>query len=1247
MRLRARTESVIVYVVVCMMGLATAVAQTPAPATTQTAAPSAPATQPAQPAATPTATSQSSAPPAAPQGQGGTIRGTIIAGSVGKPGGVPLPGVAVTATNTLTGKKYAAATGIDGTYAMTIPRNGRYVVRAELAGFAPVTKEVVLNASESMAGIMLVQTSDFGMQLASRAAAAEARQEAAASGTALGRGTQNLSLNAGNTDVTDASAANGNSDVAMPTLGNVGQAGATETAQSNESIAVSGQMGQTNGLANFSEDEIRERVQNAVDQARASGMLPQGGDPTNQIVAVVGGMMMGGGPGGPGGPGGGGPGGGGGFRGGGGGGGRGGGGGGGGFGAFRNFNPAQPHGNIFYQGGNNALNSAPWSPAGPVVQPSGFQNRFGASIAGSPYIPGLTKPNTKQFGFLNISGQRNLNAFLPTPGFVPTDLERKGDFSQSVLRAGNTTSPVTLYDPTTGQPIPGNNLAHASVPMSPQALALLAYYPEPNITPTALGNYQTVSNAGSNNFNLNARYVRTLGQAANTPFGRFGGGGGGGGRRNGGNSNAPPSLRQNINIGYNYSHSASDNRNIFLPLGGATESGGNAVNIGYTIGYGRLSNNATLNWNRLNTEVRNYFTNTSTNPSGEAGLNIPNNSGGFADPNFYNGLPSFGISNYQSISNTTPSQLINQTISFSDFVSWRHKQHNLRFGFDVRRVHMDSIGGNNPFGSFTFTGYATASPSDQVAGTTGQLNSSGSAFADFLLGLPNSTSIQAGLYKTYLRQNAVDWYVLDDWRIKSNLSLNYSLRYEYFGPFSERNNRLVNLNRSSGPLPYEVVMPGNGNQAGLVNPDHTMYAPRIGFAYRPKNSGWTKDTVIRGGYSIMYNTGQYATFARNLSHQPPFAETQNNTAVVPTQANPSPTPTGCTTTQSAYSYLDKNNNLQHRAASTANFNLANGFGCAASTFTIQNNWAVDPNYRLGMVQLFNLNVQRTLPLGIVMNLGYNGTRGSNLDVVGSANATPNGVTTPSIAPFIWEESSAASRSNSLVVSAQKRQSKGIAMGFTYTYMHAIDNASGVGGAVGQPVQNLQRLDLEWGNASFDQRHNFTGNWVIELPFGPNRAFLNKGGAMAYVLNGFSVSGTFTVGTGTYFTPTYSGTQTSAAGAGTFTLRPDRDFTQPIKGPGMLKEWFNTSAFVKPAVGAFGTASQGSIEGPGTVLVTASLSRTFTLGETRSLEARVTATNPFNTVQYSGIDVVQNSPTFGTVRSAAAMRALQVQARYRF
>jgi hypothetical protein len=1182
--------------------------------------------------AAPVAPSAAASSPAAAQvtaqaaPQGGSIRGTVFAGTAGKPGGVPLPGAAITATNTLTGRKYVTATDIDGAYAMAIPRNGRYVVRAELAGFAPVTQEVVISAVDTTGagaqGIaIVVKPTDFNMELASRAAAQEAAQAANATRTAsLGLGTQNLDLSAGALDTTDASAASGNSGAAMPTLSNLG-----ESADATESVAVTGQQGQTNGLANFSEDEIRQRIQDAVAQGQASGMIPQGADPTNAIVSMLGGMMGGGGFGGGGG---GGQGGGGGGRGG-----RGGGGGGGfGGGAFRNFNPAQPHGNIFYQGGNNALNSAPWSPSlQPLANPAAYSNRFGASIAGSPYIPGLTKPNTKQFVFINLTGQKNLNAFLPNPVRVPTTLERQGNFSQSTQVINGVAQPVTLYDPKTGQPIAGNNLANASVPISPIAQALLNYYPAPNIPVNAQGyNYQTISNAGNNNVAINSRYVRTLGGSTTTPFGSFGGGGGN--RRGGGNgnTNAPPSLRQNINLGYNYSHSASDQRNIFLPLGGATESDGNSLNVGYTIGYGRLSNNASVTWNRSNAATRNYFTDTPNNPSAAVGLSVPNQTGGFADPRFYNGLASLSITNFAGLSNTTPSQSIGQTISFSDFVAWRHKKHNMRFGFDIRRVHADSIGGNNPLGSFTFTGYATSSPASQTSGTAG--TATGSGFADFLLGLPASTAIQAGLYKIYLRENVYDWYANDDYRLASNLTINFGLRYEYFAPYTEKNNRLVNLDHNASFTAVDTVMPGGTGQyeggfnTSLVNPDRSMYAPRFGIAYRPKfKSKLFKDVVVRGGYGINYNTGAYSSFARSLSHQAPFSVTQTNTLT-----------SGCTTTTTA---------------TTANMTLANGFGCS-SQYKITNNYAVDKNYRLGLLQIYNLNIQKTLPLQLVFNLGYNGTKATNLDVYGTPNGYSAGSTIAGVAPFDYETSFAGLHSNQLVVSLQKRQQKGIAVGATYTYSHAIDDASAVGNGAGHtPTQNFFNIPAEAGNSSLDQRHNLTGNWVAELPFGPNRAFFNKGGVSSHLLDGFSLSGTFTFASGNYFTPQYSGSQAEAGSGNTYTQRPNRDYTQSSKGPGTVKQFFNTAAFSAPAtvngVTQNGTAAVDSIEGPGTVAVTATLSRTVTLKGTNSFEARVTATNVFNTVQYNGINTTENSANFGEVTSAAAMRSLQVQARYRF
>ena len=1144
--------------------------------------------------------------------QGGTIEGRVVAGSGGKGGGIPLPGVAITAMNSLTGRKYATTTDVDGKYAMAIPRNGRYVVRTQLTGFADVTQEVVLNGVQAEAanqGITVVpKATDFGLQLASRVAAAEV-QQAQGSGVGAGSGMQGLSLNAGG-DVADATTGTRNAGAALPTLSGMGD----ETA---DSVTVQGQTGGTNGLANLSEDEIRQRVQDAVAQARASGMLPAGGgDPTNAIVGALGGMMGGGGFGG---------------------GGRGGRGGGGGFGsgAFRNFNPSQPHGSIYYQMSNGALDSAQWSPTlQPQMKPSSYTNKYGVTFAESPYIPGLTKPNPKQFVFINLTGQKNLNAFLGGPERVPTTLEREGDFSESTQVVNGVTMPVTIYDPLTGQAVHDNNLAYAVTPISSQALALLQYYPAPNIPVNAQGyNYETISNAGSNVVALNTRYVRTLGGKSGSPFAMLGGGGGGGGRR-GGASSGPATLQQNINIGYNYSHQAQDQRNIFLALGGASESDGNQLSAGYTVSYGRLSNHATLTWNRLNTEQRNYFTNTANDPTTAAGITIPNESGGFADPNFYNGLPSLNISNFAGLTNATPSQLINQTISFSDFVAYRHAKHNFRLGLDIRRVHADSIGGNDPLGQFTFTGYATESPADKAVGSAA---STGSGFADFLLGLPQSTAIQAGLYKIYLRENVYDWYVQDDFRVAANWTLSYGVRYECFAPYTEKNNRLVNLDHNADFSEVDPVQPGQMGEfqgkfpSGLVNPDRSMVAPRFGLAWKPKsNSMWAKQTVVRAGYGINYNTGQFATMAKSLSFQPPFAETQTNVLPVASSANPDPTPTGCVTTT---------------PDSTANMTLANGFGCSTAE-TIQNNYSVDKYYRLGMVQAYNVNIQRTFPMGIVFNIGYNGAKGSGLDVLGSPNSTPAGVTTPGVAPFSYETSVAGSHANTLVVSAQMRQHNGNALGITYTYGHSIDNASSIGGTSATSVQNFRRLDLEEGNSSFDVRQSATGNWLLSLPFGPNRKYFNKGGFWSHALDDFSLSGTFTFSTGSYFTPSYSGSQEEASSGNAFTLRPDRVFTQPIKGAGTINDFFNKAAFAVPA-GEYGTASRNSIEGPGSVLVNASLSRTIEFGGTRSLEARVTASNVFNTVQYSGINTTENSANFGVVTSAAPMRTLLMQARYRF
>ncbi len=1146
------------------------------------AVPSQTSPAPEMPTQAPTqAPTQTAAPtPSAPtiSASGGTIHGSIVSGPT------PLPGVAVTATNTLTGRRYTTTTDVAGAFAMRIPANGRYVVRAELTAFANETREVLLNAASENGG-KPNQTISITMQLASRATAAQTDTQQAALGRALanaiggrgGSGLQSLSVLASGGDAgsTDASAGNGgNAGAQLPSIAGLGGSDSA-----TESVAVNGAAGQTNGLANLTEDEVRSRVEDALAQARRNG--GSGADLSGAVMGVLGGLM---GPGG---------------------------------GGFGRFDPSKPHGQIFYQGGNGALDATQYSLTGaPVLKPAYSNNRFGVSFAGSPFIPGLVKANTKQFIFFNVAGQRNI-----TPqnlyATVPSLAERGGDFSDLIQTVSGTPTLTPIYDPATGAPFTGNVIP--GLRLSPQATALLALYPAPNLTTgTQRFNYQTVTTAGSNSTQANLRYVRNLGpNSGGGPFGAFGGGG-----RGGASSSASSGLRQNINAGANYSHSASDTRNVFLPLGGSTLSDGYNVSAGYTLGRGRLTNNATLTWNRSRSTVSNYFTNTPNNPAGSAGINLPSQGAVGA---FYNGLPTIAITSFTALNPVIPRDTVNQTISFTDFISYSHKKHNMRFGVDIRRVHADTVGGNNPLGAFTFSDFATLSPNDR-AGTVAQ-PASGSGFADFLLGLPQQTKIQAGLAKTHLRANVYDWYAQDDFRLRSDITLNFGLRYEYFSPYVEKNNRLVNLDHNAGFTQVTPVTPGGtGPFSGsfprsLVNPDRSLYAPRLGIAWRPK---FLKNTVIRSGYGVNYNTGQFATFAQSLAFQPPFALTQTN--VVATGNNA----TGCVT---------------QTPGVAANLTLANGFGC--STTPVQNNYSVNKDYRLGIVQIYDLDIQRTLPLGVVLSVGYNGSFGGNLDVLRAPNHTPNTITTPNAQAFTYEDSAANSRFNALTVNARKRLQKGVSLQATYQYSHSIDNASSIGGSTGgTTVQDDARLDLEESNSAFDQRHRLTGNYVLELPFGPNRRFFAKGNRTSKLLDGFSLSGDFTFATGSYFTPSYQSSAAALAGGGLFTLRPDRNFAQPIAGFGNLLNWFNGAAFTRPANG-YGTASRNSIRGPGTIAADASLSRTVSLGDTRTFEARVTANNVFNTVQYNGINTALDSNTFGQVTGTAAQRALLFIARYRF
>jgi trimeric autotransporter adhesin len=560
--------------------------------------------------------------------------------------------------------------------------------------------------------------------------------------------------------------------------------------------------------------------------------------------------------------------------------------------------------------------------------------------------------------------------------------------------------------------------------------------------------------------------------------------------------------------------------------------------------------------------------------------------------------------------------------------SWIRGKHNIRFGADVRRVYDDMIGNTNSTGSFVFTGLFTEQPGSGGASGPGAngFAGSGSSLADLLLGLPQETSLQAAYQEAHLRQNNIDGYVQDDWRAMKNLTVLAGLRYEYFSPYSEEHDRLATLDVGDDFTQVATVTPnGIGPFTGkfprdLVYPERNNFSPRLGFAVHP----WS-DTTIRGGYGINYTVGQYVKFVQNFAFEPPFADVQSNVLSTPADAA--------------------------GVLNCSSFCLANGFPAPQPL----GNYAVNKNYRLPYVQVWNLNLQRTVPWQIVMNLGYNGSKGSRLDIIDApgrfTTIGPTGapVTTLPNAIYDYEDSEAFSNYNALTFSARKRMSGGIALQATYTYAHSIDDATSIGGNGGTGnslVQNWQDILAEESNSTFDIRHQVNGNFVYELPFGPDTHLLTSDW-LGHALANMNFSGSFTFATGEPLTPHYNATVEDVSRGTTNSLRPDRiPGVSLTAGGGKLDNWFNKDAFAPPA-GVYGTASRLSIPGPGTVSVDMSVSKSIRFGDTKTFEIRATADNVFNTVQYSGVDSTLGDASYGEVTSTAAMRQFTFMGRYRF
>ncbi len=658
--------------------------------------------------------------------------------------------------------------------------------------------------------------------------------------------------------------------------------------------------------------------------------------------------------------------------------------------------------------------------------------------------------------------------------------------------------------------------------------------------------------------------------------------------------------KDTLAITFNFQERDADTYQVFGCCD-ATQGYGNNANVNWRHRIGTRSfNNFTLLYNRNVTTIVPFF---EGGPNVAAQLGIAGTS---PDPRDF-GPPTLTFSNYSSLSDGNASHQAVWSYGANDTYQVRKGKNNWSFGGGWTHYLNNTITDSNGRGTFSFTGLSTAgytSAGLPMAGT-------GYDFADFLLGLPEESKIRYGDSSTYFRSNGFNAFAVDDFRVTTGLSLNLGLRYEYFTPWSEKYGHIANLDIANGYSAVAPVLPGQAGgvtgtmfPSALIQSDKNNFSPRFAFAWKPRPKG---KMMVRGGYAWFYNPSQYNQFESQLAGEPPFAVTNDIT-----------TGTGNILT------------------------LANGLSAVPVGKTISNSYAVAENYLNSYAQTWNVSVQEDLPGRLVMEVLYQGTKGTRLDFQQAPNQAPLGsaLTSESRLPianagqFRFDTPSGNSEYESGQIRLTRRLQKGVSANLFYTFAKAIDDLA--------LAQNFYDQAAERALSANDRRHVLTANWVLVSPVDATKGFLSKPVWVGKGLKDWTLSGSLTAQTGAPLTPTVTGNINGTASIGP--LRADVTGEPLYSGSG----YFNPAAFAVPLAGTFGTAGRDIIEGPGSFMTNLSLARSINLkSEQRRLEIRFDANNVFNHVNPTGLITVVNSSQYGLITSAGQMRQISATIRLRF
>jgi len=613
---------------------------------------------------------------------------------------------------------------------------------------------------------------------------------------------------------------------------------------------------------------------------------------------------------------------------------------------------------------------------------------------------------------------------------------------------------------------------------------------------------------------------------------------------------------------------------------------------------------------------------------------------------------------------TTPAVLTQNTFNFRDTLSKVIRTHALKFGFDLsaEQDNNNLLGGARPiYSNFRLWNFANSTP--LFEGINADPRTGGPAAA-----------------QRYLRSKAVAAFFQDDWKVRSNLTVNLGLRYEYYPPFSDTKNQLSNITIPASGLVNATV----GFANSLIQPDRNNFAPRLGFSWSPTR--FHDSTVVRGGFGVAYNRTDDVLFSNARGNPPAFARLGICCAFSATDPAAS---------QIIYALGSSNSATSYPVNPALAFGIdpKNGGVCgdAACTFDLPVEiYGGTSNFRNAYVYLYSLDVERRLPWRLIATAGYQGSVGHKLTRLVNQNFLQQ--PSPAFGAVFIPTSDVNSNYNSLNLRLRRQFDRGLLFDFYYRYSKSIDQLSSEGPGAQTNQTDPARPQNEHGPSDFDVKHSFTASALWDLPI-----FRTRTDWIGKVVGGWQVNGIISGHTGFPWTPV-TGQISSVAITNAFNINPTRPsallmppgrdtsngaFTTASSNfPGIIHQGdqvpnpanpgttisaqcSNASPTTRPGFPFFDICTQGppgigrnSFRGPNYFGLDLSVSKQFGLpslkflGEGAKLELRGNFFNAFNklNLQPIGFGTDQSrieNPKFGETPGGLAGRVIEFQARFSF